>query len=82
MAVQKWTDYQADKVKRAFDVLEAAPPALDPVPNVGHDHARLCARLSGPALRGKWRGDYPKLVKWLDEFEAKVPAFGKTRVTA
>src|SRR5215212_6456291 len=35
MAVQKWVDYQADKVKRAFDALEAAPPALDAMPSVG-----------------------------------------------
>ena len=82
MAVQKWTDYQADKVKRAFDVLEAAPPALDSVPNVGQ--ITLACSLGYQDLRfgGKWRGDYPKLVKWHDAFEAQVPAFGKTRVTA
>jgi glutathione S-transferase len=32
---QTWIDYPSDKVKRAFDVLEAAPPALDAIPNVG-----------------------------------------------
>ena len=30
---KKWVDYQAEKVKRAFDVLEAAPPALSAIPN-------------------------------------------------
>lgn len=82
MAVKKWTDYQAEKVKRAFDVLEAAPPALDPMPNVGQ--LTLACALGYQDLRfdGKWRKDYPRLVKWLDDFAAKVPAFEKTRVTA
>ena len=65
-----------------FAVLEAAPPALDAIPNVGADHARLRARLWRSALRGQVAREYPKLVKWLDEFAARVPAFEKTRVTA
>lgn len=82
MAVKKWTDYQAEKVSRALGVLEAAPPALDPVPNVGQ--ITLACVLGYQDLRfgGKWRTEYPKLVNWHDAFEAQVPAFGKTRVTA
>jgi len=82
MAVKKWTDYQAEKVKRALDVLEAAPPALDPMPNVGQ--ITLACALGYQDLRfgGTWRAQYPKLVKWHDAFEAQVPAFAKTRVTA
>ncbi len=82
MHVQKWTDYQADKVKRAFDVLEAKPPALTAVPDVGQ--ITLACALGYQDLRfgGKWRAQYPKLVKWHDAFEAQVPAFAKTRVTA
>ena len=53
MHVQKWIDYQADKVKRAFDVLEAKPPALDCGARCRTDHACLRARLSGLALRRK-----------------------------
>jgi glutathione S-transferase len=81
MAVKKWTDYQAEKVKRAFDVLEAAPPALDPMPNVGQ--ITLACALGYQDLRfgGTWRSTYPKLVKWHDAFDAQVPAFAKTRVT-
>ena len=48
---QKWIDHQTGKVSRAFSVLEAAPPAIDSIPNVGADHACLRARLSGSALR-------------------------------
>ena len=33
-------------------------------------------------FEGKWRAGHPKLVKWLDEFTARVPAFEKTRVAA
>jgi len=81
MHVQKWTDFQADKVKRAFAVLEAAPPALDPTPNVGQ--ITLACALGYQDLRfgGKWRSEYPQLVKWHDAFEAQVPALAKPRVT-
>jgi glutathione S-transferase len=82
MHVQKWTDYQADKVKRALDALEASPPALGAIPNVG-DITLACA-LGYRDLRfgGVWRKDYPRLITWLDAFAAKVPAFEATRVTA
>ena len=49
--MQKWIDYQADKVKRAFDVLEAAPPALDAVPNVGQITLACALGYQRPALR-------------------------------
>ena len=82
MHVQKWTDYQADKVKRALAVLEAAPPALDAIPNVGQITLACALGYGDLRFEGKWRKDHPRLVAWLDEFAAKVPAFEKTRVTA
>jgi len=82
MHVKKWTDYQADKVKRAFAVLEAAPPALDATPNVGQITLACALGYGDLRFEGKWREDHPLLVKWLDEFAARVPAFEKTRVTA
>jgi glutathione S-transferase len=82
MAVKKWTDYQAEKVKRAFDVLEAAPPALDAMPSVGQITLACALGYQDLRFEGKWRKDYPRLVKWLDGFAARVPAFEKTRVTA
>jgi hypothetical protein len=56
--------------------------ALDAIPNVGQ--ITLACALGYGDLRfgGKWRESHPKLVKWLDAFAAKVPAFEKTRVTA
>ena len=79
---QKWIDHQTGKVTRAFEVLEAAPPALTAMPDVGQ--ITLACALGYGDLRfgGKWRERYPKLVQWLDAFAAKVPAFEKTRVTA
>ena len=82
MAVQKWIDHQRGKVERAFAVLEAAPPKLDPIPNVGAITLACALGYGDLRFEGKWRAGHPKLVKWLDEFAAKVPAFEKTRVTA
>ena len=82
MAVQKWLDHQRGKVERALAALEASPPELDPTPNVGA--ITLACALGYGDLRfdGKWREGHPKLVKWLDTFAARVPAFEKTRVAA
>jgi glutathione S-transferase len=79
---QKWVDHQTGKVTRAFELLEASPPALTATPDVGQ--ITLACALGYGDLRfgGAWRAHYPRLVKWLDDFAAKVPAFEKTRVTA
>jgi glutathione S-transferase len=76
----KWLDHQAGKVTRALAVLEAAPPALDALPNVGH--IALACALGYRDLRfgGTWRNDHPRLRVWLDEFAARVPAFEATKV--
>ena len=78
----KWVDHQTGKVERAFAVLEANPPALTAVPDVGQ--ITLACALGYQDLRfgGKWRERYQRLVQWHDAFEARVPAFGRTRVTA
>ena len=46
-------------------------------------HIALACALGYLDLRfaGRWRESYPKLVAWLDDFESRVPAFAKTRVT-
>ncbi len=77
----KWLDYQNDKIRRGFAVLEAAPPAIDAVPNVGA--IALACLLGHRDLRfaGSWRADHPKLVAWLDRFSAAAPAFEATKVT-
>jgi glutathione S-transferase len=79
--VKKWTDYQADKIKRGLTVLEAEPPSIDAIPNVGQ--IALACFLGHRDLRfnGDWRADHPKLVAWLDTFATRVPAFASTKVT-
>jgi hypothetical protein len=80
--VKKWTDYQADKIMRGLKVLEADPPTLDTIPNVGQ--IALACFLGHRDLRfaGDWRAAHPKLVVWLDRFAAKVSAFAETKVAA
>ena len=80
--VQAWIDRQADKVARGLAALEAAPPKLDPVPDVGQ--IALACVLGYRDLRfgGSWRKDHPRLVAWLDKFTAQVPAFAATKVAA
>jgi glutathione S-transferase len=82
MHVQKWTDHQRGKVQRALEVLEVAPPKLDAMPNVGQITLACALGYGDLRFEGKWRKDHPRLVKWLDDFAARVPAFEQTRVTA
>lgn len=75
----RWVAYQAAKVERALAVLEAAPPSFPGRPRIG-EIALACA-LGYLDLRfaGAWREKHPKLVAWLDDFAARVPAFGATK---
>jgi glutathione S-transferase len=79
---QKWLEHQAGKVARGLAALEAAPPRLAPgaLPHVGE--IALACVLGYRDLRfgGDWRGAHPRLVAWLDDFAAKVPAYAATKV--
>jgi glutathione S-transferase len=80
--VPKWVDYQTDKIKRGLAALEADPPSLTGMPNVGH--IALACFLGHRDLRfpGSWRSEHPKLAAWLDKFAAQVPAFAETKIAA
>jgi glutathione S-transferase len=82
MKVQGWVDRQQAKVDRSLAQLETAPPAWRGSPDYGH--LTLAVALGYLDFRhgGKWRAGHPKLVKWLDEFAAAVPAFEATRPVA
>ena len=82
MRVQAWVERQQGKFTRALDALEASPPNLDALPNVGQ--IALACALGYGDLRfgGEWRKDHPKLVAYHDAFAAQVPAFAATKVTA
>jgi glutathione S-transferase len=80
----KWLEHQAGKVTRALAILEAAPPpfgAKSAIPHVGQ--IALACVLGYRDLRfgGTWRGDHPRLVAWLDDFAARVPAYAATAAT-
>jgi glutathione S-transferase len=82
MAVQKWVDHQTGKVTRALEALEASPPALAAIPDVGQITLACALGYGDLRFEKKWRDGHPRLVKWLEAFAAQVPAFEKTRVTA
>lgn len=78
--LQSWLDYQAEKVTRAFDVLEKTPPRIDPLPDVGQITLACTLGYQDLRFQGRWREKYPKLVQWLDRFAAQVPSFAATKV--
>jgi glutathione S-transferase len=80
----KWLEHQDGKVDRALAALEAAPPPVatnGALPHVGQ--IALACALGYRDLRfgGTWRKNHPRLVGWLDQFAARVPAFAATTVT-
>jgi glutathione S-transferase len=79
--VQAWVDRQADKIARGLAALEAAPPALTPVPDVGQIALACVLGYCDLRFSGTWRKDHPRLVAWLDIFAAQVPSFAATKVT-
>ena len=74
----KWLELQAGKAARALAALEAAPPALTQVPDVGQIALACALGYRDFRFQGTWRGDHPRLVAWLDGFAARVPAFAAT----
>lgn len=76
----KWVEHQAGKVTRGLDYAEAH--LSKPHINLHIGHVALACALGYLDLRfaGRWRENYPKLVAWLSDFEARVPAYAKTRV--
>ncbi|HEY8384365.1 MAG TPA: glutathione S-transferase family protein [Microvirga sp.] len=76
----KWVEHQAGKVKRGLDHAQAHHAT--PEANLHIGHITLACALGYLDLRfpGTWRDAYPKLVAWLDDFAARVPAFEATRM--
>jgi glutathione S-transferase len=75
----KWLELQAGKVTRALSVLEAEPPPIDPMPDVGQITLACALGYRDFRFGGSWRGDYPRLAAWLDNFAGRVPAFDATK---
>jgi glutathione S-transferase len=75
----KWLELQAGKVSRGLSVVEAAPPPIDPMPDVGQITLACALGYRDFRFGGSWRSEYPRLVAWLDNFAARVPAFAATK---
>jgi glutathione S-transferase len=77
---QKWLEHQAGKVTRALAALEENPPPLDRagLPNVGQIAFACALGYRDFRFGGSWRAGHPRLVGWLDDFAARVPAFAAT----
>jgi glutathione S-transferase len=74
----KWIDHQAGKMSRALAAFEKSPPAFAPMLHVGHITLACALGYLDFRFGPDWRKPHPKLVKWLDEFAGKVPAFVAT----
>ena len=78
----KWLEHQAGKVTRALAALEAAPPALAAgLPDVGQITLACVLGYRDFRFGGSWRASHPRLVAWLDDFAARVPAYAATKPT-
>ncbi len=75
----KWIEHQAGKVARALAALEAAPPGRDALPNVGQIALACALGYQDFRFHGAWRKDHPRLVRFLDDFAAAVPAYAATQ---
>lgn len=78
---QRWLDNHRSKVERGLAPLEASPPTLSARPHIGQIALACALGYLDLRFEGKWRGTYPRLVAWLDDFAAKVPSFEATRAT-
>ncbi len=75
----KWVDLQAGKVARGLTALEAAPPPSGATPDIGQIALACALGYRDFRFPGTWRKEHPRLVAWLDDFAAKVPAFDTTK---
>jgi hypothetical protein len=71
-----------EKAARGLAVLEAAPPKLDAMPDVGQITLACALGYRDLRFNGTWRKEYPRLLVWHDQFAAQVPAFAETKVAA
>jgi glutathione S-transferase len=74
----KWVAHQTDKVARAMQALEATPPPIAAPPTVGQITLACALGYQDFRFGGRWRGEYPELVAWLDAFAKQVPAYAAT----
>jgi glutathione S-transferase len=74
----RWLDHQKGKVERALTTLEAGNFDLKPV-DVGSIALSCALGYLDLRFAGAWRAGHPRLVAWLEDFAARVPAYEATR---
>jgi glutathione S-transferase len=82
MRVPAWLDHQAGKVERALAALEADHATPGGPITIGEIAVACALGYLDLRFAGRWREAHPRLVAWLQDFEARVPAFDKTRPPA
>ncbi|MFT5510715.1 MAG: glutathione S-transferase, partial [Hyphomicrobiaceae bacterium] len=78
MRVESWCQMQQKKIDQALDHLEATPPEMGSQPHYGHVTLAVALAYLDFRHEGKWRAGHPKMVAWLNAFDAAVPAFKET----
>jgi glutathione S-transferase len=74
-----WVAHQDGKVARGLQALEVLPPTFADRPRIGEIAVACALGYLDLRFEGTWRTAHPKLVAWLDDFAARVPAFEATR---
>ncbi|MFG1297870.1 MULTISPECIES: glutathione S-transferase N-terminal domain-containing protein [Xanthobacter] len=74
----KWLDHQRQKMARALDALDAAPPAADGPIGVGEISLACALGFLDFRFGGEWRANHPRLVAWQEAFAGRCPMFAET----
>lgn len=75
----KWVEHQAGKVTRGLAYAEANLSTPRASLHIGDVALACCLGYLDLRFEGRWRAGHPRLVAWLDDFAARVPAFEATR---
>lgn len=76
----RWVEHHADKAARALSYAEDVLSQPAAKIHVGHITQACALGYLDLRMEGRWRKTHPKLVAWLADFEARVPAFEKTKM--
>jgi glutathione S-transferase len=75
---QRWLDHQQGKIDRTLALGEATLSAPPPTFHIGHVALACALGYLDLRFQGRWRQGHPRLVSWLEDFGARVPAFAAT----
>lgn len=78
MRVEKFVEWQRDKIIRGLATLKAASYSNGAMPNVAEIGLACCLDYLDFRQQVDWRDQAPHLVNWLAEFAAVVPGYAET----